>query len=266
MSLIPSTQECIQLCMSVIHTKFPNLSALALKVNGNEELLLRIILENLISEGMMSEADQKAHSNKQHSYSLEHSRWDRPQVPAKKPKPKPGTESARKRSYSMEHFRWGKPSGAKTQKPKPASRNVNRRAYSMEHFRWSKPSGRKRRPVKVPGPAPEEEASSEGTLTLHAQTSLNSTNNTTTGYVQQNQGFSTVGPKQQETEQTARFVRGSPPPPNGNAMKQWRKKYPGQLLKLLRDVIMKDVQRITQGEGQWKKVIIAACWCPQRAS
>ncbi|XP_045916068.1 pro-opiomelanocortin-like [Micropterus dolomieu] len=74
--------DCIQLCMSVIQTEFPELSSLALKVNDKDDLLLRILPATLVSEGKISTSDLKAHSDQ-------------------------------RRSYSMEHFRWGKPSGRK---------------------------------------------------------------------------------------------------------------------------------------------------------
>ncbi|XP_070781881.1 pro-opiomelanocortin-like [Enoplosus armatus] len=71
--------DCIHLCMSVVQTEFPELSTLALNVN-DDDLLLRILRANLVSEDKIS--DLKANSE-------------------------------RRRSYSMEHFRWGKPSGRK---------------------------------------------------------------------------------------------------------------------------------------------------------
>lgn len=79
-SVVPSTQDCIHLCMSVTQAEFPELGALAPNVNSNDKFLLRILLTGL--EGKISESDLKAHSEQ-------------------------------RRSYSMEHFRWGKPSGRK---------------------------------------------------------------------------------------------------------------------------------------------------------
>ncbi|KAM9339725.1 pro-opiomelanocortin-like [Symphorus nematophorus] len=74
--------DCIHLCMSVIQTEFPELSALALKVDNTDDLLLSIILATLDPKNKLSKSDLKAHSEQ-------------------------------RRSYSMEHFRWGKPSGRK---------------------------------------------------------------------------------------------------------------------------------------------------------
>ncbi|XP_034383744.1 pro-opiomelanocortin-like [Cyclopterus lumpus] len=75
--------DCIRLCVSAIRSEFPQLSALSLKVNNNEDdLLLSIILATLVSENKLSESDLEAHRDG-------------------------------RRSYSMEHFRWGKPSGRK---------------------------------------------------------------------------------------------------------------------------------------------------------
>lgn len=73
---ILSTQDCIHLCKSAIQTESPDLRALALTVNDDDDDLLLSILREI------SESDLKAHSNQ-------------------------------RRSYSMEHFRWGKPSGRK---------------------------------------------------------------------------------------------------------------------------------------------------------
>ncbi|XP_070843400.1 pro-opiomelanocortin-like [Chaetodon trifascialis] len=74
--------DCVHLCMSVIQTEVPDLSALALKVNDDDGILLSILLAALAPENKISALDGKAHSNQ-------------------------------RRSYSMEHFRWGKPSGRK---------------------------------------------------------------------------------------------------------------------------------------------------------
>lgn len=79
-AVILSMQDCIHLCMSVIQTELPDLSALALKVNDDDDLLVSILLTALAPANKIS--DLKAHSDQ-------------------------------RRSYSMEHFRWGKPSGRK---------------------------------------------------------------------------------------------------------------------------------------------------------
>nr|QCO31621.1 proopiomelanocortin-C [Larimichthys crocea] len=74
--------DCIRFCMSVIQTEIPDLRALALEGNNDEDLLLSILLATMVPENKMSESDLKSHSDQ-------------------------------RRSYSMEHFRWGKPSGRK---------------------------------------------------------------------------------------------------------------------------------------------------------
>lgn len=79
-AVILSMQDCIHLCMSVIQTELPDLSALALKINDDDDILLSILMAALAPENKISAL--KAHSDQ-------------------------------RRSYSMEHFRWGKPSGRK---------------------------------------------------------------------------------------------------------------------------------------------------------
>lgn len=68
--------------MSGIEPELPNLSALALKANSDDDLLLSILQTTLDPENKVSESDLK-------------------------------TQNERRRSYSMEHFRWGKPPGRK---------------------------------------------------------------------------------------------------------------------------------------------------------
>uniref|UniRef100_A0A8C2XE55 Pro-opiomelanocortin/corticotropin ACTH central region domain-containing protein n=1 Tax=Cyclopterus lumpus TaxID=8103 RepID=A0A8C2XE55_CYCLU len=127
--------DCIRLCVSAIRSEFPQLSALSLKVNNNEDdLLLSIILATLVSENKLSESDLEAHRDG-------------------------------RRSYSMEHFRWGKPSGRKRRPvkvfasslegggsfegrfPPQARRDLQDRkdgTYRMNHFRWGSPPASKR--------------------------------------------------------------------------------------------------------------------------
>ncbi|XP_037607248.1 pro-opiomelanocortin-like isoform X1 [Sebastes umbrosus] len=190
-------RDCIRLCMSVIQTEFPQLSALALNVNDDNELLLSILLATLVSENKISESELRAHSDE-------------------------------------------------------------RRSYSMEHFRWGKPSGRKRRPVKVFASSLEGGGSSEGSFPPQARRQLSSNEDEAKEELiggNQNQGSPTarVGSKSQlsmqerkdGTYRMSHFRWGSPPASKRNGfMKQRAKKSQGQLAKLFRNIIVKDVQRI----------------------
>ncbi|XP_029281219.1 pro-opiomelanocortin-like [Cottoperca gobio] len=69
--------DCIHFCMSVIQTEFP-LSALTMKVNGDDDLFLNIILATLVSENKISDSNLKAHIDERRSYSMEHFRWGKP--------------------------------------------------------------------------------------------------------------------------------------------------------------------------------------------
>ncbi|XP_044024795.1 pro-opiomelanocortin-like [Siniperca chuatsi] len=193
--------DCIHLCMSVIHTEFPELSALDLKVNDNDDLLLRILPATLVSENKISESDLKAHSDR-------------------------------------------------------------RRSYSMEHFRWGKPSGRKRRPVKIFASSLEGGGSSEASFPPRARRQLSSNEDDTkgdrNGESNQNQGLLRarvsskshvpLSPEQRKdgTYRMSHFRWGSPPASkrNGSFKKLREEKHQGQLAKLFRNIIVKDVQRI----------------------
>ncbi|TNN68654.1 Pro-opiomelanocortin [Liparis tanakae] len=165
--------ECIRLCISAIRSEFPQLSALALKVNNNEDdLLLSIILAALVSEDKLSESDLKAHRDGRRSYSMEHFRWGKPS--GRKP-------SGRKRrpvkvfAYSLEEGgsfkgRFPHPSRRQLGRLEDEVREVNYggsqnqglpsldlkshvpmslqdrndRTYRMNHFRWGSPPASKR--------------------------------------------------------------------------------------------------------------------------
>ncbi|KAI3363744.1 hypothetical protein L3Q82_001357 [Scortum barcoo] len=197
-----SNLDCIQLCMSVIQTEYPELRAASPKVNDDDDLLLSILLSNLVSGDEMSEmSDLKAHSDQ-------------------------------------------------------------RRSYSMEHFRWGKPSGRKRRPVKVFASSLEGGGSSEGSFRPQARRQLSNNEDEAKGASKgdsnQNQELlrARVSTKshvplssQQRKDGTYRmshFRWGSPlaTKRNGSFMKPWEDKPQGQLAKLFRNIIVKDMQRI----------------------
>ncbi|XP_068433205.1 pro-opiomelanocortin-like [Clinocottus analis] len=190
--------DCIRLCIAAIQSEFPQLSALALKVNNNDEdLLLSIFLATLVSENKLSQADLKAHSDE-------------------------------------------------------------RRSYSMEHFRWGKPSGRKRRPVKVFASSLEGGGSFEGSFPPQARRQLgrNKDEVRQLNVGSQNQGLPSINLKvhppvtlherKDETYRMNHFRWGSPPASkrNGRFTKQKIKKPQGQLDKILRNILAKDVQRI----------------------
>ncbi|XP_059212517.1 pro-opiomelanocortin-like [Centropristis striata] len=193
-------QDCLDLCMSVIRAEFPQLSALALKVNDDDDLLLSIILANMVSENKISESDLRAHINQ-------------------------------------------------------------RRSYSMEHFRWGKPPGRKRRPVKVFVSSLEGGGSSEGSFAAQARRQLSIHENEVKRELKvgsESQGLpkarvsskahAPLSPQERKdgTYRMSHFRWGSPPASkrNGNFMKQWEEKPQGQLAKLFRNSIFKEVQRI----------------------
>lgn len=226
-SVIPSTQDCIHHCMPVIQQEFPELSALALRVNDDDDdddLLLSILLAIMTTEDKTSESDLRDHRDQ-------------------------------RRSYSMEHFRWGKPFGDKISEQKLRAHSDKRRSYSMEHFRWGKPSGRKRRPVKIFASPLEGGGSSEGP---QVRRQLSSKEDEAKEDTTQIQGLprARVSSKshaqlslQQRKDGTYRmnhFRWGSPPASkrNGSFMKPWEEKPQGQLAKLFRNIIVKDVQRI----------------------
>ncbi|KAK9531561.1 hypothetical protein VZT92_010980 [Zoarces viviparus] len=171
---------CIRLCMSAIQSEFPQLSAMDLKVNNNDDdLLLSVILATMVSENKISESDLKAHRDE-------------------------------------------------------------RRSYSMEHFRWGKPSGRKRRPVKVFASSLEGGGPSERSFPPQARRQLGSNNDE----VRDLSGGSQRG--KNASYRMSHFRWGSPPASkrSGSFMKKRMKKRQRQLDKLLRTIIVKDVQRI----------------------
>ncbi|KAM7395400.1 hypothetical protein PAMA_006927 [Pampus argenteus] len=219
------TLDCIHLCMSVIQSEFPELSTLALKVN-DDDFLLSILLTNLVSEDKMSESDLRDHRDQ-------------------------------RRSYSMEHFRWGKPFGGKLSEQKLKAHSDKRRSYTMEHFRWGKPSGRKRLPVKIFASQLEGGGSSEGSFPVQARRQLRSEDEEKEDTTQIQglpraevilKSHAQVSPQERKdgTYRMNHFRWGSPPVSkrNGSFMKSWEEKRQGQLAKLFRNIIVKDVQRI----------------------
>ena len=140
------------------------------------------------------------------------------------------------------------------------ARSNERRSYSMEHFRWGKPSGRKRRPVKVFASSLEGGGSSEGSFRARRQLSGNEdeAKGDPSQEGHQNQGLprSKASAKMQialtpqnrkdGTYRMNHFRWGNPPASkrNGSFMKPWEEKPQGQLAKLFRNIIFKDVQRI----------------------
>lgn len=71
--------------MSGIEPELPNLSALALKANSDDDLLLSILQTTLDPENKISESDLKAQNERRRSYSMEHFRWGKP--PGRKRRP-----------------------------------------------------------------------------------------------------------------------------------------------------------------------------------
>lgn len=216
--------DCIHLCMSVIQAQLPEVSALALKVNDDDDLLFSILSATLASENKISESDLRDNRDQ-------------------------------RRSYSMEHFRWGKPFGDKISEKKLKAHNDKRRSYSMEHFRWGKPSGRKRRPVKIFASPLEGGGSSEGSFLPQARRQLSSKEDeakedTTQGLPQamvSSKSHAQLSPQERKdgTYRMSHFRWGSPPASkrNDSFMKPWEEKPQGQLAKLLRNIIVKGVQR-----------------------
>ncbi|XP_074541134.1 pro-opiomelanocortin-like [Halichoeres trimaculatus] len=139
-----------------------------------------------------------------------------------------------------------------------------RRSYSMEHFRWGKPTGRKRRPVKVFSSSLEGGGSFESSFPFQARRQLSINEEEATGGPngdsQQNKGLlnARVAPKAQPqlsaqhrkdgTYRMSHFRWGSPPVSkrNNSLMKTLEKKPQRQLVKLLRNIFDKDVQRIME--------------------
>ncbi|XP_026196588.1 pro-opiomelanocortin-like [Anabas testudineus] len=243
--------DCIHCCMSVIQAEFPDLTALAVKVGGDDDdLLFSIILAAMASKDKISEPDLKARSNKRRSYSMEHFRWGKP-LGDKIAQPKLRTKSNKRRSYTMEHFRWGKPLGGKP--PKLKAHSNSRRSYSMEHFRWGKPPGRKRRPVKVFGSSLEGGGSSEDSFPTLSRRQLSK--DEAKWERNQNQQLKRarvnsttkvpLGPQDRKagTYRMSHFRWGSPAASKrkDGFAKPWQEKRP---VNTLRNIIVKDVQRI----------------------
>nr|XP_033504155.1 pro-opiomelanocortin-like [Epinephelus lanceolatus] len=163
-----SILDCIDLCMSVIQNEFPQLSALALKVN-DEELLLNIILATLVSEDKLPESDLKAHSDLRRSYSMEHFRWGKPSGRKRRPVKvfasslEGGGSSegsflplTRRQLSSYEEEVKGEPNGGSKKQGSQRARGSSKShvplstqgrkdaTYRMSHFRWGSPPASKR--------------------------------------------------------------------------------------------------------------------------
>lgn len=171
LSLIISTQDCIQLCMSVIQTKLPDLSRLALKVDDDDsDLLFNILLANLVPDNKISESDLKARNEQRRSYSMEHFRWGKPSGRKRRPVKvfasflEGGGSSegsfphhTRRQLSSYEDKANGDPKGEsqqsqELQRPRVSSKSQVQFSpqerkdgtYRMSHFRWGSPNISKR--------------------------------------------------------------------------------------------------------------------------
>ncbi|XP_029984177.1 pro-opiomelanocortin-like [Sphaeramia orbicularis] len=148
--------------------------------------------------------------------------------------------------------------GDKTLEPRLRAHSNERRSYSMEHFRWGKPPARKRRPIKVFASSLEGGGSSEGSFPLQARRQLGSNEDDLSSDRQQTQGLARMmvssksnapfSPQQRKdgTYRMSHFRWGSPPASkrNANFMKLGEEKPQGQLAKLFRNIVVKDLQRI----------------------
>ncbi|XP_041831938.1 pro-opiomelanocortin-like [Melanotaenia boesemani] len=126
-----------------------------------------------------------------------------------------------------------------------------RRSYSMEHFRWGKPSGRKRRPVKVFASSLEGGDYTESSFPFKAKRSIQQGSDQNEGLLRprvSSRSHSQVSQQDRKdgTYRMTHFRWGSPPASkrNGSFMKPWEEKPQGPLSKFLKNIIMKDVQRI----------------------
>lgn len=155
-------QDCARLCISVIPNEFPNLGALALKIKGDDELLLSLLLATLITDDKMSESDLTTHSDQRRSYSMEHFRWGKPTGRKRRPikvfasSLEGGGSSegflplqARRQLSSREDEAKGDLNGdggllrvGVRSKPSPQERKDG--TYRMSHFRWGSPPVSKR--------------------------------------------------------------------------------------------------------------------------
>ncbi|XP_071773854.1 pro-opiomelanocortin-like [Centroberyx gerrardi] len=148
-------------------------------------------------------------------------------------------------------------SGERIPEPTLRARKDEPRSYSMEHFRWGKPTGRKRRPVKVFASSLEGGDSSEGAFPPQARRQLSNMEDEERDNLDveshQTQGLQGVRftPKpdtllkerKDGTYRMSHFRWGSPPTAKryGSFMKPWEKSQ-GRLVKLFRNVIVKDAQ------------------------
>ncbi|XP_034554978.1 pro-opiomelanocortin-like [Notolabrus celidotus] len=139
-----------------------------------------------------------------------------------------------------------------------------RRSYSMEHFRWGKPTGRKRRPVKVFASSLEGGGSFENNFPFQARRQLSINEEEAMGgpngeshqnkvllnarVVQKPQTQLSAQHRKDGTYRMSHFRWGSPPVSKRNSllMKTLEKKPQAQLVKLLRNILDKDVQRIME--------------------
>lgn len=131
------------------------------------------------------------------------------------------------------------------------SHSDERRSYSMEHFRWGKPSGRKRRPVKVFASSLEGGGSTEGSFPPQARRQLNvyeEKRNSNAPQELKSKTYSSLSPQERKdgTYRMSHFRWGSPPASkrNGSFMKLWEEKPQSPLVKLLRNIMGKDMERI----------------------
>lgn len=166
---ILSTQDCINLCKSVIQNELPDLSALALKVN-DDDILLSILLASLDSDDKMPESDLKDHSNQRRSYSMEHFRWGKPSGRKRRPvkvfasslegggrsEGKFALQVRRQRSSNEDKAKEDFSGDSNQNQGLPRSRGSSKSqsqvspqqrkdgSYRMSHFRWGSPTVSKR--------------------------------------------------------------------------------------------------------------------------
>ncbi|XP_070705035.1 pro-opiomelanocortin-like [Pempheris klunzingeri] len=160
-----SILDCIHLCMSVMQTKFPEVSALALRLNNDEDPFNLATLED-----KMSESDVKTHSDQRRSYSMEHFRWGKPSGRKRRPVKvfasslEGGGSSegsflpqARRQLTSNEDDAKGDLKGESHQNQELLRGRVSSKSqiqlsqqerkdgtYRMSHFRWGSPPASKR--------------------------------------------------------------------------------------------------------------------------
>lgn len=138
-----------------------------------------------------------------------------------------------------------------------------RRSYSMEHFRWGKPPGRKRRPIKVFASSLEGGGSSEGSFPSHVRRQVSSLEDDTKGVVSR-QSTESQAPQRQRVNskphvpvssqdrkegsyRMSHFRWGNPPvSKRGSLMKQLQEKPRRELARMLKNIVLKDVQRLSE--------------------